>query len=213
MTTANNEFASPEAIDVARQNGRLEGVIFGMGCFWGPDATLGGLNGVVQTRVGYAGGAKEEPTYGDLADHAEVVRVVFDPQATSLQKLLEEFGKWFHPASARYAGQYRPLLVATTAGQASIVQETISQRWGDSAPKFLSNSAAGARFWAAEAYHQKHRLRRNKALVRQMEIELGDRWDEHLWATKLNSLGEQRTESTRWLDLVPHTLREAYRRG
>ena len=36
---------------------------FALGCFWAPDSIFGSLDGVVRTRVGYAGGTTENPTY------------------------------------------------------------------------------------------------------------------------------------------------------
>ena len=40
--------------------------VFAMGCFWGPDDYFSKLAGVISTRVGYAAGTKENPTYEDL---------------------------------------------------------------------------------------------------------------------------------------------------
>ena len=62
---------------------------FGLGCFWGPDATFGALDGVVRTRVGYAGGTEPDPPYDALGDHTEVVRLEYDPERLSFRGLLE----------------------------------------------------------------------------------------------------------------------------
>ena len=42
---------------------QTETATFALGCFWAPDARFGSLDGVIRTRVGYAGGATESPTY------------------------------------------------------------------------------------------------------------------------------------------------------
>lgn len=47
-------------------NTPYERATFGMGCFWGADALFGGTKGVLRTRVGYAGGTKDNPKYRDL---------------------------------------------------------------------------------------------------------------------------------------------------
>jgi len=65
-----------------------ETATFGVGCFWGPDAQFGALDGVVCTRVGYAGGTKTDPTYHSLGDQTEVFQLDFDPDVISYSDLL-----------------------------------------------------------------------------------------------------------------------------
>ncbi|XP_043362081.1 uncharacterized protein LOC119845556 isoform X1 [Dermochelys coriacea] len=73
----------------------MQMAIFGMGCFWGAERMFWKLPGVFSTQVGYAGGFTPNPTYKEictgLTGHAEVVRVVYDPQKTSYEALLKAF--------------------------------------------------------------------------------------------------------------------------
>ena len=52
------------------------------GCFWGVQAFLSKLPGVIHTEVGYANGNTENPTYEDVCSrstgHAETVYVKYD---------------------------------------------------------------------------------------------------------------------------------------
>lgn len=64
-----------------------ETAAFALGCFWGAEAQFGCLPGIVYTRVGYAGGTKENPTYHNLGDHTETVQVVYDPSEISYEEL------------------------------------------------------------------------------------------------------------------------------
>jgi peptide-methionine (S)-S-oxide reductase len=60
-----------------------EEAILGGGCFWCLEAAFRELPGVLDVISGYAGGKKENPTYqevcGGETDHAEVVKIIFDP--------------------------------------------------------------------------------------------------------------------------------------
>ena len=72
-----------------------ESIVFGMGCFWGAERLFWKIKGVISTQVGYAGGNTKNPTYTQVCNgttgHAEVVRVVFDPNKISAQSLIETF--------------------------------------------------------------------------------------------------------------------------
>ena len=62
------------------------------GCFWGAQHFLQQLPGVQATRVGYANGRTENPTYEQVkhegTGHAETVEVVYDENVLSTPELL-----------------------------------------------------------------------------------------------------------------------------
>lgn len=75
--------------------------IFAMGCFWcgaaaftDPDTKEkfpGIIDGIIDVRVGYTGGVSTNPTYPAHEGHQEAVKVVFNPEAISYERLLEIF--------------------------------------------------------------------------------------------------------------------------
>ena len=76
----------------------LQSVVLGMGCFWGAEKRMGALPGVVDVEDGYAGGDRKDASYEDLhadegrqRNNAEVVKVTFDPEKTTLERVLVGF--------------------------------------------------------------------------------------------------------------------------
>ena len=92
---------------------------FGAGCFWGVEAAFRQLEGVEATRVGYAGGRLDNPTYEDVCSHrtghAEVVEVTYDPEQVSYEQLLDVFWHKHNPTQKNRQGwdigdQYRSVV-------------------------------------------------------------------------------------------------------
>ena len=94
----------------------MEIAILGLGCFWGPEIKFSKLDGVIKTEVGYCGGNDKKNTYKEVCtgntNHAEVVKLDFDPQIISYEKILEFFFKIHDPTTLNSQGpdfgtQYR----------------------------------------------------------------------------------------------------------
>lgn len=205
------KFATAEAIEEAVRTGKLNQTVFAMGCFWGPDANFGGMHGVVQTRVGYAGASTLEPTYRDIKGHAEVVRVIYDKDLISYRELVGNFQSWFVPGKKQ--GQYRQILFIFDKEQKQIADELIQVLGKENSPEVIQAGEQKSYFWAAEDYHQKYRLRRNEKLVSLAALDFGPRWDEHLYFTKLNSDEKKGLSLSQWLMKLPPTMQKAYRVG
>lgn len=131
----------------------LEKAVFGAGCFWGPDALFGSLEGVVRTRVGYAGGSKESPGYRNLGDHTEVVLVEFDSSVISYKDLLKVFWE-SHDYSSRRKKQYASKILYLSEKQRHEAENSIDKH--NDASTVLQELD---KFYIAENYHQKYRLR------------------------------------------------------
>ncbi len=136
------------------------------GCFWGMEQILRQVPGVLETEVGYSGGASQSPDYESVhtgaTGHAEAVRVVFDPAKISYADLLE---KWFFrmhdPTTKNRQGndmgtQYRSAIFYTSeeqrqAAEAVKARVEASGKW--STPIVTQIAPAGP-FTPAESYHQ-----------------------------------------------------------
>ncbi|XP_036054980.1 mitochondrial peptide methionine sulfoxide reductase isoform X2 [Onychomys torridus] len=100
--------------------------VFGMGCFWGAERKFWLLKGVYSTQVGFAGGYTRNPTYKEVCSektgHAEVVRVVYQPEHISFEELLKVFWENHDPTQGMrqgndYGTQYRSAVYPTSNAQ------------------------------------------------------------------------------------------------
>jgi len=148
-----------------------ETATFGLGCFWGPDARFGALDGVVRTRVGYAGGTETDPSYHALGDHTEVFQVDFDPGRTSYRALAGRALDAHDPNRRVPKTQYQNVLFAATAAQRETLATLLEER-GLEADAIGTRIERLDRFYLAEDYHQKHSLRGTPGLQSVFE-ELG----------------------------------------
>ena len=73
----------------------MEIAILGLGCFWGPEVKFSKLDGIVKTEVGYCGGNNSQTTYNEVCsgstNHAEVVKLEFDPKIISYENIIKFF--------------------------------------------------------------------------------------------------------------------------
>ena len=131
------------------------------GCFWGMQALLRRLPGVLATRVGYTGGEVDHATYRNHGTHAEAVEVLFDPDRLSYRQLLEFFFQIHDPTTPNRQGNdigpsYRSAIFATSDAQRLIAQSTIAaiEASGVWPGKVVTQVAPAGDFWEAESEHQ-----------------------------------------------------------
>ncbi|MFP7665860.1 MAG: peptide-methionine (S)-S-oxide reductase MsrA [Corynebacterium pyruviciproducens] len=106
-------------------------VLFGLGCFWGAEKLFWLVDGVITTSVGFAGGYTHNPTYREVCTgrtgHAEVVKVVYDPQKVSFEQLVKIALEAHDPTQGFRQGndvgtQYRSCIFTETDEQAEIAR-------------------------------------------------------------------------------------------
>lgn len=120
----------------------LDSIVLGMGCFWGAEKRMSALPGVVDVESGYANGdidgsykavlAHERAVRQGLSskrNHAEVVKVRFDPAQTTLGKVLIGFWESHDPTQGDRQGNdigsnYRSAIYTNSAAQLSVAERT-----------------------------------------------------------------------------------------
>jgi peptide-methionine (S)-S-oxide reductase len=145
---------------------------FGAGCFWGVEAAFRRLDGVTRTRVGYAGGSVENPSYQqvcyDDTGHAEVVEVTYDEDKIPYEQLLAVFWAEHDPTQLNRQGpdvgkQYRSVIFAHDEEQRAAA-EASKERVQERITRPVVTSIEDAPpFWEAEDYHQQYLEKRGLA--------------------------------------------------
>ncbi|MHB8793135.1 MAG: peptide-methionine (S)-S-oxide reductase MsrA [Thermoleophilia bacterium] len=141
--------------------------MFGAGCFWGVESAFRGIEGVVETAVGYSGGKLKNPTYDDVCSgrtgHAEVVLVEYDPTRVTYERLLDLFWNIHDPTTKDRQGpdrgsQYRSVVFYFNAEQEQAARDSLARQEGIGRydqPIVTEIVPAGA-FYRAEEYHQRY---------------------------------------------------------
>jgi peptide-methionine (S)-S-oxide reductase len=153
-------------VDEPAGAGHSETAVFAGGCFWGVQTTFERIRGVTATTAGYSGGTKETANYGavssETTEHAESVKVVFDPAKISYGTLLRVFFSVVHdPTQLNRQGpdvgtSYRSVIFFTTPEQEKIVRAYIAQLDAAKAfpRKIVTEVVPLKAFYDAEDYHQ-----------------------------------------------------------
>lgn len=147
---------------------QTETIFLAGGCFWGMEELLRSFPGIIETRVGYTGGATDNPVYETVktgkTGHAETVKVVY--RSESLEDVLEFFFKIHDPTTLNRQGndrgtQYRSAVFCCTEKQkdtAAKILKKVSQSGKWKNPIVTEILSAGS-FYDAEEYHQKYLIK------------------------------------------------------
>ena len=145
---------------------------FGAGCFWGVEAAFRQLDGVTRTRVGYAGGHRENPTYADVCSHrtghAEVVEVTYDDDAVSYEELLDVFWRKHNPTQLNRQGwdigdQYRSVVFVHDEEQRAAAERSKQNEQGSHRKPIVTLIESAPTFYEAEDYHQQYLEKRGRS--------------------------------------------------
>jgi peptide methionine sulfoxide reductase msrA/msrB len=161
---------------------QLDSIVLGMGCFWGAEKRMAQIPGVVDVESGYANGEIEGSYEAILAqeralrqgksgkrNHAEVVKVTFDPAKTDLATVLARFWESHDPTQGDRQGNdvgsnYRSAIYTHSDAQLAIAESTRAayQQALTKAGlgKITTDIAPLKTFFPAEDYHQDY-LKKN----------------------------------------------------
>ena len=143
----------------------MEIAILGLGCFWGPEIKFSKLDGIIKTEVGYCGGHSSETNYKEVCtgttNHAEVVKLDFDPKIISYEKILEYFFEIHDPTTLNSQGpdfgtQYRSEIFYLNDLQKSIAENILEKENIKLSGKVVTKISLVKNYCTAEEYHQRY---------------------------------------------------------
>jgi peptide-methionine (S)-S-oxide reductase len=147
----------------------MQMAMFGLGCFWGAEKSFWQLPGVFSTAVGYSAGYTPNASYEEVCSgmtgHNEVVRVIFDPDEISFQKLLIAFWQAHDPTQGMRQGNDRGTQYRSGIYYYDDQQQALALQSKEQFQQVLTTAGYGvitteiipaAEFYYAEDYHQQY---------------------------------------------------------
>jgi peptide methionine sulfoxide reductase msrA/msrB len=144
----------------------MDTAYFAAGCFWGVEHAYAQIPGVIDAVSGYQNGRTEKPTYKEICagdtNHAESVKVVFDPKRISYEDLVKFFFLIHDPTTLNRQGpdfgtQYRSGIFTTSDAQLAIakrVRDEVQASGRLGKREIVTVIEPAETFWSAEDYHQ-----------------------------------------------------------
>jgi peptide-methionine (S)-S-oxide reductase len=158
----------------------LKTAYFASGCFWCVEAIYEEVKGVKEAISGYAGGDQPNPTYDEVAagrtDHAESVKVVYDPEVVDFRTLVEVYFGSQDPTQVNGQGpdhgkQYRSIIFYQDKEEMRIAQEVKREVAKQYEKPIAAEITSLKKFYEAEDYHQDYEKKNpNNSYVRNVSI-------------------------------------------
>ena len=138
----------------------MKKIYLAAGCFWGAQAYFKKIDGVVNTKVGYANGKTEDTDYTRVSntDHAETLMVEYDEKRISLRKILLHYFRIIDPTSVNRQGedvgrQYRTGIYYTDENDKDMI-DNVYRYYEDKFGGIVVEVKPLQNFILAEDYHQ-----------------------------------------------------------
>lgn len=157
---------APAPSRIAKEGGGLKTAIFAGGCFWGVEGVFSHVKGVKSATSGYHGGSAATAKYSRITsggtNHAESVRITYDPNVVRYDELLRIFFSVVTDPTLKnrqgpdVGAHYRSALVPTSAEQRAVAKAYLEQmqRSGTWDAPIVTQIEPQRTFYPAETYHQ-----------------------------------------------------------
>ena len=130
--------------------------IFALGCFWSVQSFFDEVDGVLETEVGYTWGEEPDPTYNDLFDHTEAIKITYNPDDVSYDDLLEYFLEKRDPTLTYYKEQYKSAIYYQNQEEKQKAEDLLASIQTVNEREVTIQVLPATEFYRAEEYHQKY---------------------------------------------------------
>lgn len=157
---------APAPKRIAKEGAGLKTAIFAGGCFWGVEGVFSHVKGVKSAVAGYHGGAAGTAKYNRIitgtTNHAEAVKITYDPYVVRYDELLRIFFSVVADPTLKnrqgpdVGAHYRTALVPLNAEQRAVASAYLKQMGASRVWKrpIVTKIESHKKFYAAETYHQ-----------------------------------------------------------
>ena len=152
-------------LSFSMSNANIDYAVLGGGCFWCLEAIFERVDGVKDVISGYAGGHTENPKYKEVCSgstgHAEVIKILYDSNKISYNRIIEIFLSTHDPTTKNRQGndigtQYRSIILYNNPKQKLEAIEVIEKinKSGTLRDKIVTEVIKINTFYNAEIEHQ-----------------------------------------------------------
>ena len=143
----------------------MEIAVLALGCFWGPEDKFNKINGIIKTEVGYCGGNNSNTSYKEVCsgstNHAEVVKLEFDPNIITYENIIEIFFQFHDPTTLNSQGpdfgtQYRSEIFYENENQKETASKVLKKVDKKLLGKVVTKISPINNYCKAEEYHQRY---------------------------------------------------------
>lgn len=154
-----------QMINVMKRGIQMKKIVLAGGCFWGMESYFDTIYGVLSTKVGYANGDTENPTYEEVCKNntgfAEACFIEYDEEKTSLNEILKAYFKVIDPTILNRQGgdtgiQYRTGIYYIDENDRNVIVKIIEEEQKEYNDKIVTEVLPLKNFYDAEEYHQKY---------------------------------------------------------
>jgi peptide-methionine (S)-S-oxide reductase len=157
---------APAPDRIAREGAGLKTAIFAGGCFWGVEGVFSHVKGVKSAESGYHGGSAATAKYNRIVaggtQHAESVRITYDPYVIRYDELLRIFFSVVADPTLKnrqgpdVGAHYRSALIPTSEEQRKVAEAYLKQMEASGVwnRPIVTRIERERKFYPAETYHQ-----------------------------------------------------------